>query len=63
MNKELLQALKDMGAYSVAFGVDSGNQRVLDKVNKHITLAQIEHAGRGCVDAWSNVDPQHAATL
>jgi len=44
VNKELLQALKDMGAYSVAFGVDSGNQRVLDKVNKHITLAQIEHA-------------------
>jgi len=39
---ELLRALKDMGTYSVAYGVESGNQAVLDRVNKNLKLEQIE---------------------
>lgn len=43
---ELLKALKDMGTYSVAYGVESGNQRILDRVNKNLRLAQIEESFR-----------------
>lgn len=39
-----LKALKDMGTYSIAFGVESGNQKVLDRVNKNIKLEEIEVA-------------------
>lgn len=44
VDEEVLQALKDMGAYSVAFGVESGNQRILNHINKNITLERIEKA-------------------
>ena len=43
-DEELLLALKDMGTYSIAFGVDSGNQAILDKVHKHIKLKDTEKA-------------------
>ncbi len=46
VDKEVLRALKDMGTYSIAFGVESGNQRVLDRVNKNIKLEEIERAFR-----------------
>lgn len=39
----LLKALKDMGTYSVAYGVESGNQDILDRANKNLRLEQIEH--------------------
>lgn len=42
VDEEILGALKDMGTYSIAFGVESGNQRILDKINKNIRLEQIE---------------------
>ena len=35
-----------MGTYSIAFGVESGNQKVLDRINKNIKLEQIERAFR-----------------
>lgn len=41
---DVLKALKDMGTYSVAFGVESGNQSILDGINKNIKLHQIEAA-------------------
>lgn len=41
---DVLKALKDMGTYSVAFGVESGNQNILDGINKNIKLHQIEAA-------------------
>lgn len=46
VDEEVLGALKDMGTYSVAFGVESGNQKVLDRVNKNIKLEEIERAFR-----------------
>lgn len=46
VDEEVLRALKDMGTYSVAFGVESGNQEVLDRVNKNIKLGEIERAFR-----------------
>ncbi len=44
INKEILKALKDSGTYSVAIGVESGNQRILDIVQKGTRLQQIEEA-------------------
>jgi radical SAM superfamily enzyme YgiQ (UPF0313 family) len=44
INREILQALKDMGTYSVAIGVESGNQNILDRIQKGIKLEQIENA-------------------
>ncbi len=46
VRRDILQALKDMGTYSVAIGVESGNQGILDGIQKGITLAQIEDAFR-----------------
>jgi len=44
VDREILECLKDMGTYSMAFGVESGNQAVLDHVKKGTTLRQIEEA-------------------
>lgn len=44
LDEKVLRSLKDMGTYSIAFGVDSGNQTILDRVNKNIKLQDIERA-------------------
>ncbi len=41
---ELLTKMKLAGCLIVAFGVESGNQNILDLAHKNITLKQIEHA-------------------
>lgn len=40
----IIKKLKKAGAKVIAFGIESGNQDVLDFYNKKITLHQIEHA-------------------
>ena len=42
--EDVLKALKEMGTYSLAFGVESGNQHILDNVKKGTTIKQIEDA-------------------
>ena len=44
INRDILKALKDFGTYSVAIGVESGNQNILDMIQKGIKLEQIENA-------------------
>lgn len=44
VRRDILQSLKDMGTYSVAIGVESGNQSILDSIQKGIKLDQIEEA-------------------
>jgi radical SAM superfamily enzyme YgiQ (UPF0313 family) len=46
VDDEIFCALKKMGVYSIAFGVESGNQEILDRVQKEITLEQVEEAFR-----------------
>lgn len=41
---EIAKAMKDSGCEVVQFGVESGNQRVLDSVRKKATLEEIENA-------------------
>lgn len=44
VNPGLLAAMKKAGCYRIPFGVESGSQRVLDVVDKKITLEQAERA-------------------
>jgi len=40
VDSELLKVMKDTGCYMIDYGVESGNQRVLDSLKKDITLEQ-----------------------
>ncbi len=44
VNLEVLTALKEMGVYAIAFGVESGSQRILDNVKKQTTLKRVREA-------------------
>jgi radical SAM superfamily enzyme YgiQ (UPF0313 family) len=41
---EIAQAMKDSGCNVIQFGVESGNQKVLDSIKKKISLGEIERA-------------------
>lgn len=41
---DILKALREMGVYGIAFGVESGNQQILNNVKKGTTIKQIEDA-------------------
>lgn len=43
-DKELLAHMKAAGCKRTAFGVESGNQAILDSIDKHLTLDQIRAA-------------------
>ena len=53
---EILQAMREMGGYSVAFGVESGVQEILDKCSKGITLeearAAVKNAKQAGLETW-----------
>jgi len=42
VDKELLTEMKESGCRRIYYGIESGNQEMLDRVNKGITLEQIE---------------------
>lgn len=44
MTRELLQAMSDAGCRGIAYGLESGNQQVLDSIKKDITLDQVRRA-------------------
>ena len=44
VDKELLRKMKDNGCHQIAYGVESGNQEILDIMRKDITLQQIRYA-------------------
>jgi len=45
---ELLGQLKEAGCFRVAFGAESGSQKVLDAMNKGITVDQVREAAKLC---------------
>ncbi len=57
VDKEILEALKEMGTYSVSFGVESGSQEILDRVHKGTRICQIKEAFRLCknlgIETWA----------
>jgi len=46
VNLDLLKIMKKSGCYRIPFGIESGSQRVIDVINKRITLEQAENAVR-----------------
>ncbi|MBI4831843.1 MAG: cobalamin B12-binding domain-containing protein [Candidatus Lindowbacteria bacterium] len=41
IDEEIIRALKDSGCYRIHYGVESGVQEVLDKMNRKMTLEQV----------------------
>lgn len=46
MTKELLQLMKNSGCFTIQFGVEAGNQKMLDCLKKNITMEQIRNVFR-----------------
>jgi len=44
VDKELLSKMKDAGCYIISYGVESGNQEILNRIKKDITLEQVRNA-------------------
>ncbi len=44
VNRELLRTMKQAGCFELVFGVESGNQEILDSVKKKITLDKVKEA-------------------
>jgi len=44
IDEELLSKMKDAGCYIISYGVESGNQEILNNIKKDITLEQIKNA-------------------
>jgi len=44
VNQELLDLMKKAGCYMICYGIESGNQKILDVLKKGITLEQTEKA-------------------
>ncbi|MDD4984312.1 MAG: radical SAM protein [Dehalococcoidales bacterium] len=42
MDEEMIQAMARSGCVGIAYGIESGNQAILDSVHKQITLEQVE---------------------
>lgn len=42
LDREMLEMMKEMGAYSFNVGIESGSQRILDGMKKNLTLELIE---------------------
>ena len=42
MDEEMIQAMAKSGCVGIAYGIESGNQAILDSVHKQITLEQVE---------------------
>ena len=48
VDKEMLVVLKRAGMMQIHFGIESGVQRILDRINKKITISQIDKAFSLC---------------
>lgn len=56
VSPELLRIMKKAGCYRIPFGIESGSQRVIDVVNKKITLERAEQAVRMAKEAGIEVE-------
>ena len=48
VDREVLQSMKRAGCYMVAYDVESGNQKIIDKIGKRITLKQVLDCTKMC---------------
>jgi anaerobic magnesium-protoporphyrin IX monomethyl ester cyclase len=50
VDKDLLENMKDAGCYLIDLGLESASNRVLEKINKKITVTQAEEVLEYCLD-------------
>ncbi len=55
LDPELLELMADSGCVELSYGIESGDQRVLDRVNKGVTLEQSEAAMKWSKEAGITV--------
>jgi radical SAM superfamily enzyme YgiQ (UPF0313 family) len=48
ITQELLVKMREAGCKTIWFGVESGVPRILEKINKHVKLEQVEQAFKLC---------------
>jgi radical SAM superfamily enzyme YgiQ (UPF0313 family) len=48
VDREILEIMRDTGCDSVSFGIESGNQEMLDRIQKKITLDEARRAVKIC---------------
>ncbi|MCX7957448.1 MAG: B12-binding domain-containing radical SAM protein [Deltaproteobacteria bacterium] len=56
VNKDMLKAMKEANVFSIVYGAECGNQRILDGIRKGFTLEQTEQAIRWTKEAGIRVD-------
>ncbi len=61
VNRELLENLKEAGCTTLCFGIESGNQEILDRVKKKITLEKCRKAVGLCNEV--GIDPMTSYIL
>jgi len=55
LTKEMVDAMHDAGCIGVAFGIESGNQEVLNSIKKDLTLNQVRQAVKWTKEAGINI--------
>lgn len=55
MHKELLMAMYDAGCRGIAYGIESGNQQILDSMKKNIPLEQVSSTVKWTKEAGIHV--------
>lgn len=58
VDEEILTAMKNSGCVTVGFGIESGSQRLLNAMNKMITVEQIERAMKTAMKVGIDVKVQ-----
>lgn len=48
VSRKLLKRMKDVGCFLINFGVETGNQKIMNSIRKGITLEQAENAFKWC---------------
>ncbi len=55
MTRELLEAMYGAGCRAIAYGIESGNQEILDSMKKSITLSQVREVVKHTKEAGINI--------
>jgi radical SAM superfamily enzyme YgiQ (UPF0313 family) len=57
VDKEVLSIMRKAGCHTIAYGIESGNQKILERVNKKTTLEQVRKAvnltKKADIDVWA----------
>jgi len=54
-NKEVLEAMKEIGCWNITFGIESSSQLLLDTIDKGISVDQIKKAVKSAVESGIEV--------